>query len=128
MSNIFLRKSNKVQPSGRFSGLPSGDKSPPKTTRWSKELSDIPDKETSRWEGGDKDSPDNSYSNNSYSSNNDYSSDKQSSKPPPKTNRWGTIQNELADERERQEEKRRGMIDRNRERDRRQRQRETESR
>ena len=104
MSNIFLRKSNKVQPSGRFSGLPSGDKSPPKTTRWSKELSDIPDKETSRWEGGDKDSPDNSYSNNSYSSNNDYSSNKMSSKPPPKTNRWGAIQNELADERERQEE------------------------
>jgi hypothetical protein len=106
MSNIFLKKSNKVQPSGRFSGLPSGDKSPPKTTRWSKELSDIPDKKTSRWEGGDKgtDSSDNDYSsNNEYSSNNDYSSDKPS-KPPPKTNRWGAIQNELADEREREEE------------------------
>ena len=100
MSNIFLRKSNKVQPSERFSGLPSGDKSPPKTTRWSKELSDIPDKKTSRWEGGDNDTD----SIDDRSSNNSYSSDKPPSKPPPKTNRWGAIQNELADEREREEE------------------------
>ena len=81
MSNIFLRNSSKVQPSGRFGKLSSD--SPPKNERWTKQLDD---------------STDNSHTTKQWDK-------KDTIVGPPKTSRWGAIQNELEDEKEREQER-----------------------
>ena len=90
MSNIFLRKSSKIQPGGRFNDLATNS-SPPKSERWSKQINESTD--------------DSSFTDES--NNKPYSKtkgDPNIRQTPQKTNRWGSIQNELEEERERERE------------------------
>ena len=94
MSNIFLRKSSKIQPGGRFDDLTT--KSPPKSERWSKQM-----KETTNDSSIDKTNDKPRFEINSSKPKDDANI----RQTPQKTNRWGPIQNELEEERERDDER-----------------------
>ena len=87
MSNIFLRKSSKIQPGGRFDDLTAN--SPTKSNRWSKQLKEsVNDLSTGETNGDSQ-----------------FKTKNNIRPTPQKTNRWGSIQNELEEERERELER-----------------------
>ena len=99
MSNIFIRKSSKIQPGGRFGDLTAN--SPPKSERWSKQM----EESTGYSSPTDSSYTDESNSKPRFKTNYSKTTDANIRQTPQKTTRWGSIQNELEEERERELER-----------------------